>query len=340
MKNFFKIVFWFFLFAIIIISIGGGGIFLAKVTSEFMSTYLGLAANSYWAIMLLAVIFLLVAMLLIPIVLLVTTKFKRSVVFISFKFTQEDKAIALETQLKAVGFGTERLAFSSNYSHDEVISKVREKLQKSDVLVAIPDAENASFVDSEVFAASVLKIPIILIQYQEKQSQPGTLLQGYPVFDYKRLEQHQFIPLFRFLFFATRSYKDFFNQTKRIYRQMFEPYMVGVLGIIIGIFLFLKFCVQFLRWLILDILEWQIGHFLTENDELFKSVLIMLILGFMVYSIGKAFYTLSVARQVVVTGKDSFSIFEEEFSFLKKDKEMLACIQLNTLAAKGKESNS
>jgi hypothetical protein len=209
------------------------------------------------------------------------------------------------------------------------------KLQKSDVMVAIPDAENASFVDSELLAASVLKIPIVLIRYQEKQSQPTTLLLGYPVFDYQCIQKNQFKPLFRFLYFATRSNKDFLNQTKRILRQMFDPYLLGAFGVIIGVFLALKFFIQALRWLLLDVLDWSIGHFFMENDEMFKSVIIMLILGFTVYSIGKAFYTLRVARQVIVTGKDSYKTFKEEFSYLKNDKKMLECIQVNSLAAKG-----
>ncbi len=336
-KLFFQIVLFIIIAGIIMVAIGGSADFLASFTRHQLTSFFGLGEYSFWTTLLLVLVFLVAVVLLIPLVLLVRTRFVRPVVFISFKNVHEKKAVELEKQLKKEGFGVERLAFSKKYKHDEVVSQVRKKLQKSHVLVAIPDAEEASFVDAELLAASALKIPIVLLRYQEKQSQPGTLLLGYPVFDFRSIQNQQFAPLFRFLLFATRHRKDFFNQIRRILKQMLDPAILLVLGILVGIFLLIKFGARMLHQLLSKVLDWDVGNFLVEGDDLNQSVLIMLIVGFAAYSIGKAFYTLRVARQVVVTGTDSYKTFKEEFSFLKKDREMMACIQLNVLEAKGKE---
>lgn len=89
------------------------------------------------------------------------------------------------------------------------------------------------------------------------------------------------------------------------------------------------------RYLITEVIGWEYGNLLVESDDLTQSVLVMLIVGFTIYTIGKAIHTLRVARQVMVTGADSYKTFEEEFSFLKKDREMMECIEFNKLEAKG-----
>ena len=334
MKNTLKYILGFILVTAIIFLIGGGADFLASTTRGFLKTWFSLEQNDYLTSLMIALIFMFLAAILVPIVLLFRTRFRKPIVFISYKHIHENKSIELEKELLTQGFGVERVAFSSKYTHDEVVNQVRLKLQKSHVVVAIPDAEDSSFVDSELLAASVLKKPIILIQYQDKQAQPSTLLLGYPVFNYQCIQQKQFAPLFRFLLFATRSSKGFFQQVGRIFKQMYDPILLGVFGLLIGIILLIKFGFQLVKWFLLDVLEWNIGNLITDSDEMYHSVFIMLILGFTIYAIGNAFYTLQVARQITVTGKESYKTFETEFSYLKKDREMLTCIHQNSLEAK------
>ena len=334
MKNIFKYIFGFLLAFVIILFIGGGSDFLATSTRGILRNYLGIETSDYLASLLIVLIFIFAATTLVPLILLFRTRFRKPVVFISFKHIHEEKAIDLETRLKAENFEVERLAFSPNYSHDEVVNQVLIKLQKADVVVTIPDAKNASFVDSELLAASVLKIPIVLIQYQKQQAQPGTLLLGYPVFNYQCVQEKQFLPLFRFLRFATRSSRDYLNQVIRIFRQMFDPITLLGFGIVVAISLLIKFGFQLAKWILLDVLQWSIGHFILENDEMIHSLFIILILGVTVYTIANAFHTIGVARQITVTGKESYQTFKDAFSYLKDDKEMLECIHQNNLEAK------
>ncbi|MFK8006120.1 MAG: hypothetical protein AB8H03_07110 [Saprospiraceae bacterium] len=334
MKNIFKYLFGFLIAFLIILFIGGGSDFLATSTRGILKTYLGIETSDYLASLLIVLIFISIAAILVPLFLIFRTRFRKPIVFISFKHVHEEKAIDLETRLKAENFEVERLAFSPNYTHDEVVSQVLVKLQKADVVVTIPDAKNASFVDSELLAASALKIPIVLMQYQKQQAQPGTLLVGYPVFNYQCVQEKRFLPLFRFLLFVTRSSKDYINQVFRIFRQMFDPMTLGVFGLVVAAFLLIKFGFQLIKWILLDILQWSIGHFILESDEMYHSLFITLILGFMVYSIANAFYTIGVARQITVTGKESYQTFKDTFSYLKDDKEMLECIHQNNLEAK------
>ncbi|MFK7774939.1 MAG: hypothetical protein AB8F94_22560 [Saprospiraceae bacterium] len=334
MKNIFKYILGFLIAFLIIIIIGGGSDFLAASTREILKTYLGIETSDYLASLFIVLIFISIAAILIPLILLFRTRFRKPVVFISFKHVHEEKAIDLETRLKVENFEVERLAFSPNYTHDEVVSQVLVKLQKADVVVTIPDAKNASFVDSELLAASALKIPIVLMQYQKQQAQPGTLLLGYPVFNYQSVQEKKFLPLFRFLLFVTRSSRDYLNQVIRIFRQMFDPITLGIFGLVVAAFLLIKFGFQLIKWILLDVLQWNIGHFILESDEMYHSLFIILILGFTVYSIVNAFYTIGVARQITVTGKESYQTFKDAFSYLKKDKEMLECIHQNNLEAK------
>ena len=334
MKNIFKYIVGFLLAFFIILFIGGGSDILAASTRGILKTYLGIETSDYLASLLIALIFIFVAVILVPLILLFRTRFRKPVVFISFKHVHEEKAIDLETRLKAENFEVERLAFSPNYTHDEVVSQVLVKLQKADVVVTIPDAKNASFVDSELLAASALKVPIVLMQYQKQQAQPGTLLLGYPVFNYQCVQEKKFIPLFRFLLFVTRSSRDYLNQVARIFRQMFDPITLLGFGIIVAIFLLIKFGFQLVKWIFLDVLQWSIGHLILENDEMIHSVFIMLILGYTIYIIANAFYIIGVARQITVTGRESYQTFKDAFSSLKDDKEMLECIHQNNLEAK------
>lgn len=172
MKRIFQVLFFFLAATIVILLIGGSADFLAAITSNELTRMLGLEEGSFLTIILLVLVFMTAVMLLVPVALLVRTRFVKPVVFISFKHIHEKKATELEAQLIKEGFGVERLAFSKSYKHDEVVSQVRTKLQKSHVLVAIPDAEEASFVDAELLAASTLKIPIVLLKYQENKHSP------------------------------------------------------------------------------------------------------------------------------------------------------------------------
>lgn len=134
--------------------------------------------------------------------------FKMSVgVFISFSHEREDVAQTIEKALSATSIKPIRVPYVEGATHQVIIDNVLTGIEKCDLLVCIP-ANSGSFVDSEVFAASASKKPIIFIVSEFSGSLPNTADKRYPVFSMERLRDASFRPLLfliRYLSYDFRS---------------------------------------------------------------------------------------------------------------------------------------
>lgn len=261
-------------------------------------------------------------------------RYRKPRVFISFKHVHEEKAEALAAQLAQAGLKVLRLPFGQ-YSHDEIVDYVRQALRKADALVAVPDAENVSFVDAELMAASVRRIPIALMQYQERQFQPTTLLRGYPVFDYNCLTTKDFEPLKRYLWFSARHPREYLRMAGRIFKVFFDSVNWMVFGILIAVYALMEGAKQLLNRLT----DWLFDVTLFGADAdtaiFYNTVFMLLLIGYAGYLIYAQLRTLHIARQMTSTGTDSYEAFSEAFSILKSDRKILDCIRRNNFIPRG-----
>lgn len=136
-----------------------------------------------------------------------TCRFRPIRCFVSFQHLQADKLELVQAGLARHGVKPLILPFSKDHRHDDVLDIVRDNLQKSDVLVAIPAPDRASFVNAELLAAAVSNQPVMLIQYQEDQINPATFFTGFPVFDYEKLRARDFRPLALFVQLSARHFR-------------------------------------------------------------------------------------------------------------------------------------
>jgi hypothetical protein len=74
------------------------------------------------------------------------------------------------------------------------------------MVIALPGA-STSFVDSEIFAASRSRLPMLLISCTDDDSLPNTMFSGYPTFEYDKLAACDFEPLGRFCRFAMNDWR-------------------------------------------------------------------------------------------------------------------------------------
>lgn len=128
-------------------------------------------------------------------------------VFISFSHEREDVAQTIEKALSATSIKPIRVPYVEGATHQVIIDNVLTGIAKCDLLVCIP-ANSGSFVDSEVFAASASKKPIIFIVSEFSGSLPNTADKRYPVFSMERLRDASFRPLLfliRYLSYDFRS---------------------------------------------------------------------------------------------------------------------------------------
>jgi hypothetical protein len=269
---------------------------------------LGLPALHLGGRMLQSLLLLAEICLLILLVSAALIRYRKPRVFISFKHIHEEKATEIAHQTERAGMEVLRLPFG-NYGHDEIVEFVRRALRKADAVVVIPDAESASFVDAEVMAASVRRIPIALIQYQERQFQPRTLLRGYPVFDYACLEAGGFESLNRYLWFSAGHPREYVRMAGRIFAVFLEP----VNWIVFSIMLVAMALMEGLKWLInkasTALLQTEVFQPDMESAIFYNTVFVMLLLGYALYLLYQQWNVLRTARQMASTGTESYQVF-------------------------------
>lgn len=296
---------------------------------------LGLPALHLGGRMLQSLLLLVEICVLILLVAAALIRYRKPRVFISFKHIHEEKATEIARQTERAGMKVLRLPFG-NYGHDEIVEFVRQALRKADAVVVIPDAESASFVDAELLAASVRRIPIALIQYQERQFQPRTLLRGYPVFDYACLEAGGFESLNRYLWFSAGHPREYVRMAGRIFAVFLEP----VNWIVFSIMLVSMALMEGLKWLInkasMALLKTQVFQPDMESAIFYNTVFVMLLLGYALYLLHQQWSVLRTARQMASTGTESYRVFADAFSILKSDRKILACIRENLFIPRGK----
>ncbi len=303
--------------------------------ARLVQQWLGLPAMHLGARVLQVFVLAAEVCLLVALAALWHIRYRRPRVFISFKHTHEGKAQTLAAALEKQGFRILRLPFGQ-YTHDEIVGFVRDALRRADALVAIPDAEHASFVDAELMGASVRHLPIVLLQYQERQFQPTTLLRGYPVFDYHCLQAEHFAPLRRYLAFAAGHPAEYGRMLGRIFKVFFDGANLAVLAVMLLVFVGMEGAKALLNRLAQRL--WHSPLFTPDADSavFYNTVFILCLLGYAGYLLYRQWQVLRTARQISVTGADSFQAFAEAFSILKSDRIVLHCIRENNFIPRGK----
>jgi hypothetical protein len=148
--------------------------------------------------------------------------FKRRVeVFVSFNRTRESVVEELHSSLKSAGLGTLRIPFRDNAAHQEIVGEVAHGIKSCDALVCVPGLA-ASFVESEVMAATAGGKAVVFLVTENQGTLPDTADKRYPVFKLETTQSLRFEPLCRFLHYVCA---DFLSRLEIAKRALGQPFM-------------------------------------------------------------------------------------------------------------------
>jgi hypothetical protein len=248
-------------------------------------------------------------------------------VFIIYQNSQRQIAADLEKVLKHRWIRPHFIPYKPA-EHDSIIYKSQEFIKSSDLVLVLPGSEK-SFVDAEIFGASLLKKPMIFLKVSADQKTPDTSYRGYPVFNLEKLTQYQFTPLKRFILYTIGSAKDI---PKNIYRTALTFYERNGRHVLMGFF-------------VCDTISIFLGSFIafyvnTEWEEKTKYIIywsftalavgifVRLYLGVF---IGRLRAT-SVTRQKIRTAKLTYEMLAKSLNHTPADEEILECLEKELLS--------
>ncbi len=277
-------------------------------------------------------IFAIITQVLLFLLLTLQSQWKKPRIFLSHKGELNEKAAIIKGQLEQQGFIVFLLPFSTNYTHDYVIKWVRDHIRKSHAMVVIPDAQKTSFVDSEILAASVKGIPIVVMQHANSHIQPSTLLRGFPVFDFEKIQEDQSIALSDYLLFAIQHQRDLWRNFQRHFNWQLYAF---------GLFIMVLLAIVSLANPIYDwLIGWVIPNYHTDHnisqDPVFAGTTTGIFIIAMIYLFFDHRKNLNISRQEAVTGIESFEEFSNAFT-IPSDKRILKFINKNDFKALGSE---
>ena len=133
---------------------------------------------------------------------LVTSKWRKPRVFISYKNADAGSKVNtgkiaedINADLKHKGFRTLFTPFNKKMDHDNVNLQNQNKLRKADAMVVIPDPYHSSYVNSEIFSAVTLYKPVYIIKHTNDQKLPDTANSGHTVLLLDKLKKEKYTPL-------------------------------------------------------------------------------------------------------------------------------------------------
>jgi hypothetical protein len=131
-------------------------------------------------------------------------------VFISYNLENEEVARSLCERLNKHPVEVLFLPYSE-LGHDTIIEQVQGMIKKSDAVIAIPgNRDTQNFTDAEIFAASALQKPIIILVLEQEQRLPNTAYTGYPHFRWSaEVANQKFNPIRYFLAVTFRHFRTF-----------------------------------------------------------------------------------------------------------------------------------
>jgi hypothetical protein len=127
--------------------------------------------------------------------------------FISFSHSMEEIAEYLERELKAKGIRVGRIPYKKHAEHQEIVVPVQDCIIKCDALFCIP-GPTASFVESEVMAASTTKKIIFFLTGEYQGTLPNTADKRYPVFKLERVIHDKFASCIGFLRYSACDFRS------------------------------------------------------------------------------------------------------------------------------------
>jgi hypothetical protein len=259
-------------------------------------------------------------------------RLRRIRVFISFKHDYEAIAAALEQGLACPAIHVIRVPFTPGLDHDEVIAESLRAVTRADAVVVVP-GPGSSWMANELGHAVGSFKPIAVIKHLPDQTLSASLYRGYPVFAWDKIRGN-FAPLRRFLVFAARSRADVLPQ--------FGRSVAGFGSLAAG---------ALIVWAVLSGLAKEAGNFVFAFASPHKAEVFIryyawgsFILFAAVFAIAFAFVLarrirgLAVTRQKIRTRDATFAEFQQVFSFLDADLEILNALEKEPLEPRHRET--
>jgi hypothetical protein len=162
--------------------------------------------------------------------LLVTYCLRRSInVFVSFNRALEGIADGLQHALDAHGVGTIRIPYRADATHQEVVDSVSRGIKRSNAFLCIPGA-SATFVESEVLAASTSGKVLIFLLSEGDGTLPNTADKRYPIFKLEKTRSQDFQPLVRFVRYLGRDFASVAELSVRSLQEAVDFFLTSARG--------------------------------------------------------------------------------------------------------------
>jgi len=213
-----------------------------KLTSQIgeqIVTSQNIISMTFWSCFVITALFL-----ILP--LLYKALFRRNLrIFISFSRLRSDVAEPVHAFLEKCGFRISRLPFDKQADHQTILQKVLEFIEQSDLVVCVPGPSD-SFVEHEVFSASAIGHPVILVISEKNGTIPNTADKRYPAFKMETLVDKGFQPMATFISFIGGDLTSMRNICSQALRQgalrhlsLAMLLLVGLLIIVLWIMCFI-----------------------------------------------------------------------------------------------------
>jgi hypothetical protein len=129
------------------------------------------------------------------------------IAFISFSHSMEKIAVSLQRELKAKGINVIRVPYKKSAEHQDIVVPVQDSIIKCDAVFCIPGL-NASFVESEVMAASTTKKILFFLIGESQGTLPNTADKRYPVFKLEKVTSDKFASSISFLRYCACDFRS------------------------------------------------------------------------------------------------------------------------------------
>lgn len=242
-------------------------------------------------------------------------------VFLPHHHQDEQLATTLRDALLKVGIESEILLVQPR-DHDEVVSLVREKLQDSLAVIAIPPQIKEAFADAEILAASVILKPMMFVIDDKARQLPRTALRGYPVFRFDEMERRGFVPIKTFLNYLFRHHDEVLQSFGRAVLSMSKAWEVA----------FLLFCIVLVLAGVTVFFDLDLA-FRTYQWTFGAAVLVwalMIIVGLTLVVRSRARAT-RIVRQKATAGELTYDTLSSVLGHLQADREVLDCLEKEPL---------
>jgi hypothetical protein len=247
-------------------------------------------------------------------------------VFIIYENQYGAIAGKLKTKLKSRWINPTFLPFEP-MDHDALIQQVQRLIRTADLIIALPGMER-SFIDAEIFTASILKKPIIYVKTSKEQKTPDTSYRGYPVFDLEALQHYNYRPLVSFILYIGNASIDLIKSIFRTFSRFYKQRGLFVLATF-GICDFLaRLAEQLIAFFVNPTWEEKITFFIYWG---FTGIAVLVFLIVYAQVILERLRAKRIARQTIRTGDVTLELLSKGLSARSEDTTILECIVAESL---------